>query len=351
MPTLDQHSFERLIVDSMLELYTPAANDRDWRVNLGRILRFAGRNQMVLQIAGRLVARGSEPLPEDARAWLDEIVGVGLANLAKQRATARVLKGFLMGLGIQFLVAKTWRPQPYFTRDIDVLVHPENWNQVIEELNTRGLAAGHHRGRSDDAQRNVKSQELLTIDLHSAFTWMGFEHCSSEALWQNPVERDYQGVGVNSPTPAVEFLLLCAHIVHERRFMTLLDVQFYLWLLAEVDESEPEELAAEAGWIQEYQWFRSWAEAQIKELLEVEVGVGLRSMGFSDRSVAPSVLERFPVNTPYFAAVRGYVRSVRRGYWPGWFDPTYFVYSRIRQFATGGKYLPYFTPWTPCPGP
>ncbi len=169
---------------------------------------------------------------------LREIIKTAEKEIEKTQKTLDFVKENLP----DSLLVKTYKFIPYITNDLDILVSSK---QELE-----GFQEKHHPGKQDKFQKNYFREDLLRIDLHEDFYWQGFKFVDVEKVFENTQIVEYFGREVRIPSYTFEFILNCAHILFEKRYITLQDFHYLKKLIDEekIDWKVVEAQAKKYGW-------------------------------------------------------------------------------------------------------
>jgi hypothetical protein len=314
------------------------------QANWSRILHKASHNRVLYMfVAGLLHATDASGRPgvgpglkrvlESGRRWLDKL-GNSVAFVVNTLSNASV----------PFLVVKTYKYVPFVTLDVDVLVHPPDFEAAKEAFVEHGAALYRHPGESVRKQVICKRPDTLKIDLHQGFFWQGSSYLDMESPWQATREQEIEGVLCPIPNETVELLLHLVHMLYERRYVTLLDLLFLRRISAN------ESLA----------WDRIWAEARryrwdrtLQRFLPIVNGIN--NALFPGEPLFPDAPERTP---PTKALTLPYLLPptvVWAGFWDmltrrgqiSLFEVLYYPFATARYYLTGRRRLPYYLHWFP----
>lgn len=317
---------EKELSKLMVDIFYPAPFFAGKRcgVNLNhkdqvRFLKLCSGNRVLYQIVENLLKNYAEPVETRLTASLQDLQRIIKAAEKEIEKTQKTLDFVKANLPDSILV-KTYKFIPYITNDLDILV------SSTQEL--EGFQKKHHPGKQDKFQKNYLRDDLLRIDLHEDFYWQGFKFVDVEKVFEHTQTVKYFGRWVRIPEFTFEFLLNCAHILFEKRYITLLDF-YYLKKLVdeeEVDWETVKEQTAKYGW-------SSALDILLKEIKEIEDAVG-KSFSFpiflSTRKIAKIYWEKcwfekkiplFDILYYAFARTRGWLGiKTRYPYYLHWFD-------------------------------
>ncbi len=310
----------------MVDIFYPAPFPSEKRcgVNLNhkdqiRFLKLCSGNRVLYQIVENLLKNYAEPVETRLTASLQDLQRIIKAAEKEIEKTQKTLDFVKENLPDSLLV-KTYKFIPYITNDLDILVSSK------KEL--EGFKKENHPGKQDKYQKNYFRDDMLRIDLHEDFYWQGFKFVDVERVFENTQIVEYFGRQVTIPSYTFEFLLNCAHILFEKRYVTLLDFYYLKKLLKEgkVDFGLVGEQTKKYGW-------SSALNLLLKEVKEIEDAMG-KSFSFpvflSARKIAKIYGEKcwFDRKLPLvdilyyaFARIRGKLGiKTRYPYYLHWFD-------------------------------
>jgi len=195
--------------------------------DLSRFLKLCSGNRVLYQVVKAL-----------QREDLGAITKVAEEKILKTQKTLDYVRETLSGA----ILVKTYKFFPYITHDLDILVSSK------EKL--KGFQKKHHPGKQDKYQKNYFRDDLLRIDLHENFYWQGFKFVDVEKVFENTQTVEYFGREVTIPNYTFEFLLNCAHILFEKRYITLQDFHYLKKLIDEerIDWDVVKAQAKKYGW-------------------------------------------------------------------------------------------------------
>lgn len=259
---------------------------------------------------------------------VDKIITDGDIYLKKLQTTLEYInKEFLS----EKLVVKTNRIHKYITYDVDLLVKEPN--AFLGKLSSRAHPQGGVR-----KQTNLIGENLLTIDLHNGFFWQGSEYLDMEEVWQNIRKVTIQGVSVLTPSREVEILINLAHLVFERRYLTLLEFwYFYDEFKKGLNFNFIFDQANKYQWNDSLQIALSVLETVSREFTK-EKGL------FSNE-----VLLRKHIAFPFFFTINEGLtifkeKLIKKRELPI-YDLCYYVFAYYRYLLSGKRLFPYYREW------
>jgi len=197
---------------------------------------------------------------------------------------------------------------------------------VSSKKELEGFKKENHPGKQDKFQKNYLRDDLLRIDLHEDFYWQGFEFVDVGKIFEYVQTVEYFGREVRIPNYTFEFLLNCAHILFEKRYITFQD----FWYLQKLLKEEKVDFGLVKKQTEKYGW-SSALGLLLKELKEIEDGAGK----------GPP----FPV----FLSARKITKIYREKCWfekkIPLFDIFYYTFARTRGRLGIKTRYPYYLHW------
>lgn len=259
---------------------------------------------------------------------IDQIIKEGDFYLRKLAAT---LKYINKEFTADKLVVKTNKIHRYITYDVDLLV--KNPKFFVNKLQVSA-----HPQSEKRKQTNLISKDLLTIDLHRGFFWQGSEYLDIEKVWFHPQKVLIQDIAVLTPSREVEVLINLAHLLFERRYLTILEFWYFF------DEFKK---GLDLGFIfnqaKDYQWIESLqiALAALETLAREYTG---------EKGIFSSnILSRRSVYFPFFFSLSEVLnifkeKFVKKKEFP-MYDIGYYLFATLRYYLSGKKVFPYYREW------
>lgn len=306
------------------------------------ILKAASRNRVLYCFALELKKRYGPGLPGAIPERLADIITAGDKWQQRLKHTLLFIKERFAGAGIPFLAVKTRRSIPYVTYDVDILVRQEDYPRVSSTLQGEGEFC-RHPGKQSRSQMNFFGSQLLTIDIHKDFSWQGFSYLDKDAPWQGIVSSRIAGADVFIPSAEIEFLLYAAHIIYERRHITLLDLNNLVALSKEIKDAQ-----ALLRQVRKFGWQSSFIR-----LLSLMNGLTRQIYPFFKDEFNFVPLPRAEIRArfqmPYFLSpvtVAGFFREKimfdrRIPFW----DIAYYIFATARYYLGGRRQFPYYRQW------
>lgn len=221
---------------------------------------------------------------------------------------------------LKFLVVKTYKFISYVTFDVDLLVKPKDFEKTKQVLRKNGCKIEKHPGKQTFKQANCRKKGFLNIDLHTGFSWQGVTYLDDKLLWKNPQKVRMQGVLTNIPNATVEFLLNAAHVLSERRFITILDYLFFVQSLKKTN------LKLMLSQTKKHYW-----DTSFKRLLRI-----IKQLSYNSK---------FPYFLPTSFVINIFWERFRKtGYFPK-FDFAYYFFTMLRYYLSGKKRMPFYRDW------
>ena len=203
-----------------------------------RLLKIFSGNRLLYHLSLILRRDYAGSLSTSFRVDLDRILKVAGKKVEK---TERTLDYIAERLSASLLV-KTYKFIPYITYDLDIL--------VSSKKQLEGFRKEQHPGKQDKFQKNYFHKDFLRIDLHEDFYWQGFKFVDVEKVFEKTQTVTYFGQQVTIPSYTFEFLLNCAHILFEKRYITFQDFYYLKKLVDEekIDWSVIKKQTEKYGW-------------------------------------------------------------------------------------------------------
>lgn len=320
-------------------------------VNWTKLLRKASKNRVLYAISKNLLPDCNEaPIPLKQK--LVEISRLGDLWLTKLCNTLEFIEEHFSMLDVDYLIVKTNRSLPYITYDVDVLVHQSDFNDVVKFLSRFGKVDTHPR-KQKEYQKNIFVENILTIDLHMDFSWEGSKYVSNRFVWG--VRRKDKIVGVFCPTPSfeTELLLNMAHVLFERRYLTLLDFLYIRDIAQRVQDWK-----TIFDQLKMHRWLKPFLSLALV-VNEINRQLG-RGVVFDESLLREESGEPFSpqfwcksdsIDLPYFLSTSLVLdvywgRMCERSSFPLW-DIGYYFFMTARYYLSGKRRLPYYLCWFP----
>ncbi len=281
-------------------------------------LKFLSHNRILFHFIARIFPKYFHQLGSSVHADL-----IALTKTAKEEEgkTQRTIGYFKADLP-QALLVKTYKFIPYVTFDLDLLV--DDVASVDIELQK-----SQHPGKQNKHQKNYKREDMLRLDLHDNFYWQGFKYLDLELVKKSTQQVNYFGYTVTIPSYTVDFLLNCAHILFERRYITFLDFWYLKKLLDDdcVDWDSVWEQSSKYGW-----------ESSLKMLLGV-------MKKLEEQVTLPRGAACFPHMLGWPQIFRIYKEKFLRDNKLPVFDIVYYIFARARGALGIEPKYPYYIHW------
>lgn len=338
-------SLSKAIVDSLDGNFQTLEETVSNRKDCLKILKKASQNRVLYAFCDYMVKEQNHCLPLKLKEDIHKIVAWGESWQSKLRRTLLFINSFFPEQNIPYLIVKTYRSIPYVTYDVDVLVNPSDFTVLKSKLKHVGNL-GKHPGKQTKKQVNFFGSNLLTIDLHEDFSWQGASYMDESIAWRSPRKQEIAGVTCPIPNLEVEFLLEAAHLLFERRYITLLD---YIFLCRMSREYLDKHLLLEQ--VQTHGWGDAFL-ALVSIVNSVDSFFHDSEHNFRFQ-LLPSTLQ-FGDNVcdmPYFLSPLliskvFYEKFRKKGHFPKW-DYLYYLFTLSRYYVTGKRRYPYYREWAP----
>jgi hypothetical protein len=314
------------------------SNSRKYILNDGhlkKLLAIASKNRVIYAFCQSLVANDNIHISPQAKTNVLTIIKTGHQWLSLLRNTLAFTRQVLFDEKIPFLIVKMYEPNQYVTYDVDVVVHPESYSNAINIFKNK-ILIGEHPGKQKKTQTDFFSPKFLTIDLHSGFSWQGQVYFDKELIWKNVNFEEIQGISCYVPSVEVKFLLAMAHLLFERRYITLLDILYINYLL-----NKKPDFKTINNQLNNYGWCHSAFSLllDIKNILEAlryesDLGASCQILSLPFMLPLPRVLK-------IFTEKAGHINRI-----PKW-DLSYYFFTTARYYLSLRNRLPYYLEWTP----
>jgi len=306
------------------------------------LLEAASRNRVLYYFASQVESNYRSCLSSVIRKKIEMIISEGNIWQERLKNTLLFIKDNFSKYNILYLIVKTKRNIPYVTYDVDVLIREEDFLKVKEILNAEGQFTK-HPGKQSKNQINFFGNDLLTIDIHKDFTWQGFRYLEKDIVWKKYTNTIIASIEVPIPTSPIEFILYVAHLVYERRYITLLDLNNLVDLSNVIsDYSTILEQTEQFGW-----------KNSFLNLISILNSLSYHIYPYF-RKVLPLSTEELKISEkgfemPYFIPSLHVLSSFKEKivferkipYW----DIAYYIYTTFRYHISGKKRFPYYIDW------
>lgn len=271
---------------------------------------------------------------------LSDIVLEGDKWIDRLRETIK-LTDKVLGVKIKYLITRTYKYIPYVTFDIDLFINSEDFNKTIALFKEDGCQISSHDGslggRIPGKQKNIKKDNLLTIDLHRDFTWQKRRFLDIELLFSETRKRDISGVKCTIPSAEVEFLLCMSDITHERFNITLLDIIWIEGLSKEIkDWNLIFNQVSKYGWRIVFNETSKIINAMTKEIYDKIV---IPDVGVSNINTS------LPMFLPIHICWMSYIENLMKNKQFPLTSFAYMHYTRFRYFLSNKNKMPYYDDW------
>jgi len=242
---------------------------------------------------------------------------------------------------INYSITRTYKYIDYVTFDVDLFVEDKNLKKTIELFKQSGCQVESHDasfgGRISGSQVNVKKSELLTIDLHSDFTWQKRSFVDTSMILKDGRKKEVGGINVDVPSAEVEFLLCMADMGHERFNITLLDL---IWL-----EGLSKEIK-DWGLIFSQTKKNGWNRA----FNEIGAIVNKLTLGIYNKKIIPGIKPKkveytLPVFIPIQICWLSYLENITHNKHFPLISFAYMHYCKMRYYLSGKRKMPFYDSW------
>lgn len=225
---LSEKELSKLMVDVFYDRRKSVnLNRKDWV----RFLKLCSGNRVLYSVAKKLRRQ--------------EVVRAAEKEIGKTQQTL----GFVETNLPDAILVKTCKFLPYITYDLDLLVHDRR--RIEKDLGP--VVKERHPGKQNRYQKNYYKKGLLQLDVHEDFYWQGFRFADVEKVFENTQTITYFGRQVRIPSYTFEFLLNCAHVLFEKRYITFLDY----WYLKKLTDEEKVDWELVETQAKKYGWWKS----------------------------------------------------------------------------------------------
>ena len=255
-------------------------------------------------------------------ALLNAIATEGEVRRYRLENTLHQINRRLNGNGISYLVIKSYRPHPFVTNDVDVLVHGSDLEKAQHVLADPGMTFNWCESK---IQSDIRLPDCEIIDLHTNLHWQQSTFLDIDWVWHQPEYKEIEGVMCPVPSDEVDLCISIAHILFERGYLSLLDIDWIEQLVETYGWSGAFEQADRFGWGESTREFsRVFNKIQ-----------NMRVRG----------LISLPVLYPYQSTLCAFAERWRqRGYVP-WYDIFYRGFASARFRLTSGLRVPIYGHW------
>jgi hypothetical protein len=213
--------YSKIIIQIILN--KQEAKSIEWnKIDFYKLLVQASHNRVLYLFAKKLIDSDVGLQDEDKNLLVD-ILREGKKKIEILGDTLLLLEGIFAKENIDYLIVKTFKYLDYVTFDVDVLVRYKEFKKAINILGMNNIAVKPHPTIQGLHQKNCFKPGYLNMDLHRKFFWLGVDHIDLDFVWSTKTERVIGEVNCPAPRLEVDFLLHNKQLVHERRYITLLD--------------------------------------------------------------------------------------------------------------------------------
>jgi hypothetical protein len=238
------------------------------------------------------------------------------------------------------LLVKTHKFIAYITYDLDILIPGKIADYQFEDLKKR-----RHPGKQNKFQKNYLKNDLLKIDLHEDFYWQGYKFVDTPPFFKTSQKVIFFGQKTEIPDYTLEFLLNCAHILFERRYITLLDFDYLRRLVKEkkVVWQLVKSQAKKYGWEKSLKILLEVIEVVHRELFDQEALLP------KQLKIAPKKLRKKELVFPVFLSWREIIKIYKEKYLFDkkltWGEMSYYLLARARGWLGIKTRYPYYLHW------
>ncbi len=151
--------------------------------------------------------------------------------------------------------------------DLDVLVHSQDFDKFIQELEGLDYISSSHDnalgGRIKGEQKNLVKESRIKIDLHKDFTWRGSRYFDNDIIWNNLEIIKTKHGSYSKPKDVYNAFIVMINILFEKTYVNQLELSFIQNNLDQIIESkELYHQAEKYGWANSYLRMCSWLKKQ-----------------------------------------------------------------------------------------
>jgi hypothetical protein len=176
-----------------------------------------------------------------------------ISNFSLIRKTLSFVNEIFSQAELDFLIVKTHTEFPYPTQDVDVLVHPDDYERATKVLLDRGASTVDNRFRAIQSlglgEPDFSFHGLLKIDLYADIPWRHFPVVDESFAWESSREVFLSGVPCRIPNREADIISLLVSSVFTDRKLTIADFSHISSLFEKgLNVSKMEMEAENRGW-------------------------------------------------------------------------------------------------------
>ncbi|MEM3826195.1 MAG: nucleotidyltransferase family protein [Nitrososphaeria archaeon] len=221
-----------LLADKLLHAYFT-------KLQKGSIIKIAKTNKVLYQVG--------QILPEIQKSW-------AWLEISKRRvAQLEELKRFneiASGVGLRYIIVKTFRFPQYVPDDIDVLIHPDSKRLIWRLAST--LIDGHgyflrSKGTTEMTLRKIVDETYVDFDIHSDLGAGPYVYLNSKVIFSNSTNLWIGRTSICVANKKFEFIICSAHAIMKEFELTLADVLTFLHLYPSIKGAEILKITKDVG--------------------------------------------------------------------------------------------------------
>jgi hypothetical protein len=345
------------------------------KLNWRSLLIRASINNVLYLFTKKVLSKYETLLPPNLVEKLKLIQFKGDEYIRLLEGTITFLSNLFSKAGVEFMVIKTLKALPYVTTDVDILVNPQSFRKaeaILKKLEYQHVSYKVSLDSSFKILRSLRSDfsrlikldlrprskrlsmdvhimlpGLLRIDLYGNLLWQGVQYLDIDFFWKKPRERKIQGVDCLIPNLEAELALLIAHILNERRYITLLDFLIIKDSFNKVDWDCILEQSKKHGWFKSALRFISIINQINRKIYPRDPKPIISSQAFKFGSLRSTI--KAPLSMPYIysipEAMEVFREWSRKAMCIPLYDILYFLWARQRFYWSHKQKVPVYGHW------
>ncbi len=153
------------------------------------------------------------PSKED-KSWASE-----LQSMSEFKNTIGVLNEILQNAGLEYILIKNGNIIEHVPRDVDILVHEQDRDQLIDLFRANGLKLLYNGW----SETSLVKAGLMRIDIYTRIHYIGMNFLDENYLWESCKINSEHGMTYPSLTLEADYLLNSIHGLLGHQGITLLD--------------------------------------------------------------------------------------------------------------------------------
>lgn len=185
-----------------------------------------------------------------------------LENIVEIKKSIATLNSVTNNSDLRYILIKEYRAIPNVARDVDILIHEDDRNRLIEELNPFGFSILHN----NPAEISLEGMASRRIDMYTGIRYFGKDFIREELLWDACEMHSSHDVLHPGLSPPLNLLVNSIHGIFGHPYLTLLDYLDISDLMRDPGNLDCcRRMAAEAGWLDLLEeWFRRINDLQVR---------------------------------------------------------------------------------------